>query len=101
LAEATRSSPDVRLGASPRATLQLLRAAKAWAAYDGRDHVLPDDMQQLLVSVLAHRMILTSEAHVNRRTPQDVLARVLNATPVPERGEVAASAPGSTVSGAR
>ena len=45
LAEATRRAVDVRLGASPRATLQLLRAAKAWAALDGRDYVIPDDLQ--------------------------------------------------------
>ena len=48
LAEATRRSSEVRLGASPRATLQLLRTAKAWAALDGRDYVLPDDLQYVL-----------------------------------------------------
>jgi MoxR-like ATPase len=92
LAEATRTSPDVRLGASPRATLQLLRAAKAWAAYDGRDYVLPDDLQELLVPVFAHRMILTSEAHVSRRSAEDVLARVLAHTPVPARADEPAPA---------
>ena len=75
LAEATRSAPDVRLGASPRATLQLLRAAKAWAALDGRDYVLPDDLQFMLLPVLAHRMLLTADAHISGRTAEDLLRR--------------------------
>src|SRR5919107_1699631 len=58
LVEATRSSPDLRLGASPRAGLQLLRAARASAALNGRDHVLPDDVQALAGPVLAHRLLL-------------------------------------------
>ena len=66
LAAATRAGTDIRLGASPRATLQLLRAAKAWAALEGRDYVLPDDVQFMLIPVLAHRMLLTADAHVVR-----------------------------------
>ena len=57
LAQATRNYPDLRLGASPRATLQLVRAAKVWAALDGRAFVIPDDITALLVPVLAHRLI--------------------------------------------
>src|SRR5665811_582541 len=53
LVGATRVGPGLRLGASPRAAIQLLRAAKAWAAMDGRDHVLPDDIQTLAEVVLA------------------------------------------------
>jgi MoxR-like ATPase len=83
LAEATRRAPEVRLGASPRATLQLLRAGKAWAALAGRDYVIPDDLQFLLTSVLAHRLLLTAEAHVSGRTPTDVLARIAQHTPIP------------------
>ena len=83
LAEATRRAGEVRLGASPRATLQLLRAAKAWAALAGRDYVIPDDLQHLLVPVLAHRLLLTAEAHVAGRTAEDVLARVAQVTPIP------------------
>ena len=64
LAEATRRAGGLRLGASPRATLQLLRAAKAWAALSGRDYVIPDDLQHLFVPVVAHRVLLTAEAHV-------------------------------------
>ena len=60
---------DVRLGASPRATLQLLRASKAWAAVEGRDYVIPDDLQFLLARVLAHRHAARPpEAHVAGRT---------------------------------
>ncbi len=57
LATATRSHADLRLGASPRATLQLVRAAKVWAALDGRSYVIPDDITALLTPVFAHRLI--------------------------------------------
>jgi MoxR-like ATPase len=58
LCEATRTDPRVELGASPRAALMLFRAAKALAALEGRDHALPDDVQALTHSVLAHRLLL-------------------------------------------
>jgi MoxR-like ATPase len=58
LCEATRAHEGVELGASPRAGLMLFRAAKAHAALEGRDHALPDDVQSLAVSVLAHRLLL-------------------------------------------
>ncbi|HET8583072.1 MAG TPA: MoxR family ATPase [Jatrophihabitans sp.] len=83
LAEATRRFPEVRLGASPRATLQLLRAGKAWAAIAGREYVIPDDLQFLLNPVLGHRILLTAEAHVAGRTTADVLGRVVHATAIP------------------
>jgi MoxR-like ATPase len=82
---ATRHSPDLRLGASPRATLHLVRAAKAAAALDGRDHVLPDDLQALAVPVLAHRVLLSSEAIVSRRTSDVIIAEIVANTPVPVR----------------
>lgn len=62
LAQATRSHSDLRLGASPRATLQLVRAAKVWAALDGRAFVIPDDITALLAPVFAHRLIPTRAA---------------------------------------
>jgi MoxR-like ATPase len=62
LAQATRSHSDLRLGASPRATLQLVRAAKVWAALDGRGFVIPDDITALLTPVFAHRLIPTRAA---------------------------------------
>jgi MoxR-like ATPase len=60
--DATRADPRVELGASPRAGLMLFRAAKAMAALDGRDHVLPDDVQALAPSVLTHRLLLAPDA---------------------------------------
>ena len=82
LVAATRTSPDLRLGASPRATLHLVRASKAAAALDGRDHVLPDDIKSLAIPVLAHRLLLTAEAAVARRTPEAVVTDLLARVPV-------------------
>jgi MoxR-like ATPase len=62
LLQRTRSDPRVELGASPRAGLMLLRAAKARALLQGRDHALPDDVQYLAEAVLSHRLVLTPEA---------------------------------------
>ncbi|MGY1643808.1 AAA family ATPase, partial [Geodermatophilus sp. SYSU D00703] len=73
LVEATRRSPDLRLGASPRAGLQLLRTARAAAALAGRDHVLPDDVQTVAVPVLAHRLLLTPDAGGGGRPTHQVL----------------------------
>ena len=88
IVQATRQDPDLRLGASPRATLQLVRAAKARAALDGREFVLPDDVDALAVPVLAHRLIPAARSHGDRgalRTGSlvDVIRRILAATPVP------------------
>jgi MoxR-like ATPase len=83
LVRATRSSADLRLGASPRSALHLLRAAKAHAAIEGRDHVLPDDVQTLVQPVLAHRLLPSADAQLNRRAPEDVLAGLLAHVPVP------------------
>jgi MoxR-like ATPase len=83
LAEATRHASEIRLGASPRAVLQLLRVAKAWAAIEGRDYVIPDDVQQLLGHVFAHRLLLTSDAHVAGRSAFDLLARIARTVPIP------------------
>ncbi len=79
----TRRSPDLRLGASPRATLHLVRAAKAWAAVEQRDYVVPDDVQRLVNPVLAHRLLLAPEAAMGGRLPEQVLASVVAAIPVP------------------
>jgi MoxR-like ATPase len=83
LATATRRSPELRLGASPRATLQLMRAARATAALAGRDHVLPDDVQSLAVSVLAHRLLPTADTQLARRSTTDVVADLLTRVRVP------------------
>ncbi len=80
---ATRTSPDLRLGASPRATLHLIRAARAAAALDGRDFVLPDDIQLLAGPVLAHRLLTTAEAQIGRRTATSVVTDIIRGLPLP------------------
>ncbi len=85
LAIATRTSPELRLGASPRATLHLLRASRAWAALDGRDYVIPDDVQRLARPVLAHRLLPTAEAIVERHLPEQVVDRIVAQLPIPRR----------------
>ncbi|MGA7147380.1 MAG: MoxR family ATPase [Microbacterium sp.] len=78
LAHATRTHPELRLGASPRATLQLVRAAKVWAALDGRSFVIPDDITALLVPVFAHRLIPTRSAGGARaRGAADAITTIL------------------------
>ncbi|MCO5985539.1 MoxR family ATPase [Actinoallomurus spadix] len=84
LVAATRNHPELRLGASPRATLQLVRAARAYAALDDREYVLPDDLQRLAVPVLAHRLLPTAEAQVQRRSPEQVVAELVERVPVPD-----------------
>ncbi|WP_066286272.1 AAA family ATPase [Arthrobacter sp. B6] len=79
---ATRDSPLLRLGASPRSMLQLLRAGKATAALDGRDFVLPDDVVNVAESVLAHRIILDRKAASAGETPHSVIRGILNRLPV-------------------
>ena len=83
LTTATRTTPALRLGASPRASLHLLRAARAYAALAGRDHVLPDDVQSLAVPVLAHRVIPAGETQVARRSCADVIHELVARTPIP------------------
>jgi MoxR-like ATPase len=83
LVTASRESADLRLGASPRATLQLLRTARAVSALEGRDYVLPDDLQALAVPVLAHRIIPTAEAQLGRRTTDAIVADLVHRLPLP------------------
>jgi MoxR-like ATPase len=83
LVGSTRRLPDLRLGASPRATLQLVRAAKAQAALAGRGFVVPDDVQAVAVPVLAHRLLLTPDAMAARRSAVDVVRGLLGRQPVP------------------
>jgi MoxR-like ATPase len=85
LVNATRTSAELRLGASPRAALHLLRASRAFAALDGRDFVLPDDVQALAVPVLAHRLLPSAEAMVGRELPDQVLSAIVRRLPLPGR----------------
>jgi MoxR-like ATPase len=79
----SRSTTALRLGASPRAGLHLLRAARAQAALEGRDHVIPDDVQSLAVAVLSHRLMPSSETQLARRTTAEVVTDLLRQVPVP------------------
>jgi MoxR-like ATPase len=79
----TREVPEVRLGVSPRGGLALLRAARVGAAASGRTYVTPDDIKAMAQATLAHRVILRSDAEVQGRTASDVIARALQAVPVP------------------
>ncbi len=83
LLQATRQHPEVRLGLSPRAGLALRQAAQAWAAFAGREHVKPDDFQEVLTAIGAHRLILYPEADLRGKTTAAVLREVVEQTAVP------------------
>ena len=87
IAQATRADRDLRLGASPRATLQLIRAAKARAALGGREFVLPDDIDALVIPVFGHRVVaarrVSGNSLISGADTADILARITAATPVP------------------
>jgi MoxR-like ATPase len=83
LVRRTRELPSVSLGASPRAAVHLLAAAKATARVRGRAFVTPDDVAELAVPVLAHRLVMTPEAELERFGPEDALRAALSEIPVP------------------
>jgi MoxR-like ATPase len=83
LVEATRAHPDVRLGASVRGALALVRCAKTYAAITGRHYVIPDDVKALVEPVLGHRLILDAEAEFDGVTASTVMSQVLLETPPP------------------
>jgi MoxR-like ATPase len=85
LVSATRRHPDLRLGASPRSTLQLVRAARGQAALSGRGYVVPDDVQAVAVPVLAHRLLLSPDAAAARRSAADIVRGLLGRQQVPGR----------------
>ena len=79
----TRANPIIKMGASPRATRGLYKAAKAWAGMAGRSFVTPDDVQELAVPCLAHRLLLKGEARLARKTSEEVINEILQSVPVP------------------
>jgi MoxR-like ATPase len=79
----TRTLPQTRLGASPRAGLQLLRAAKARAAMDGRAYVIPDDIAELSAPALAHRVLLNTQSQLSGQSAADLVHSAVRAVPVP------------------
>jgi len=83
LCRATRVSPSLELGASPRGATGLLRAAKAWAWLSGRDYVTPDDVKALARPTLRHRVRLRAEAQLEGVTADAVLTSVLATVPTP------------------
>lgn len=83
ISNATRVYEDLRLGASPRASIDLLKAAKANAFLAGRDYVVPDDVKRMVAPVLAHRLILSPEARIERKSIEDILKGVLNRVFIP------------------
>jgi MoxR-like ATPase len=83
LMEATRRNADLYLGASPRASIMLLRASRAFAAAEERDYVIPDDVKTLAVPSLAHRIIVTADAAMSGRGPSAIVQEILNEVDVP------------------
>lgn len=79
----TRSNSNVELGASPRGSLALLRVAQAWAAYEGRDYVIPEDVKRVAVPVLSHRIMLKQDAKLKKITAEDVISEAIQSVRVP------------------
>ncbi|WP_394941460.1 AAA family ATPase [Psychromicrobium sp. YIM B11713] len=86
LGTSTREHAQIRLGASPRALLQLLRAAKATAALESRDFVLPDDVSAIAAPVLSHRILLDRKATSAGETPSGLITAILARLPIPHHG---------------
>jgi MoxR-like ATPase len=84
ITRATRAETSVSLGASPRASVALMRAARAGAVMEGRDYVVPDDVKGRIGSVLRHRITLAPELEVEGRTPDDVLTALVSRIPAPQ-----------------
>lgn len=83
ISNSTRSNEDLILGASPRGSIDMLRAAKAHAFIRGRDYVIPDDVKNIAIPVLSHRLMLSSSARIERKNVADILTTILNRVYVP------------------
>jgi MoxR-like ATPase len=79
----TRANTEVELGASPRASLALYRAAQALALVKGRDYVIPDDVKRLAIPVTVHRLIVSTEAYLHNRSKENLIENILAQTAVP------------------
>lgn len=84
LVQSTREHSLIQLGASPRATIALLKCAKAHALLEGRDFVIPDDVKQIAPAVLRHRISLTAEAEMNGWNPTQLIGDLLKDTQTPQ-----------------
>jgi MoxR-like ATPase len=96
IVNATRSHPDVYLGASPRGSLALYRTGQALAALTGRDYVIPDDIKALAEAALAHRLIIKTSSSMHDIDPRQVIAEILNTVPVEEAVGVGAARRGAS-----
>lgn len=83
IASFTRSHPDLQLGLSPRGTLALLYASKAWAVLSGRDYVVPDDVQSVIMPVMVHRIVLKPEARLKGQTAESLIQSILDSVDIP------------------
>jgi MoxR-like ATPase len=88
LVRATRDSPQLSLGASPRGSLALMKLARARAALHGRDFVKPDDVKQIAVPALAHRLTLSPELWVQRTDPAEIVGSIVSSVPVPVADDI-------------
>jgi MoxR-like ATPase len=83
IARASRQSPDLNLGGSPRASIALIRGARVRALMNGRDFVIPDDVKALVPAAYRHRIQLKAEAEIQGLTPDEAVARILDSVEVP------------------
>ncbi len=88
LVQATRTQPDLMLGASPRGSLALYRASQAWALIHGRDYVLPDDVKKLAPICLAHRCLVHPESSLRGCTATRIVGELLETVPL-DLGKIA------------
>ena len=79
----TRKHPDVTLGSSPRGSLSLFRASQAWAFYNERDYVLPDDIKKMVIPILSHRLMLKQEAKLKKINPEEILSSIVGRINIP------------------
>ncbi len=86
VARATRKHPEIELGASPRATLALYQASQSWAAIKGRSFVLPDDVKAMAPHVLTHRLMISPQAQLRGRQPEELVTNIVDTVPVPVEG---------------
>ena len=88
IVRATRDSPQLSVGASPRGSLALMKLARARAALHGRDFAKPDDVKQVAVPALAHRLTLSPELWVQRADPAEIVASIVSSVPAPVADEI-------------
>jgi len=83
IVEKTRNHPDVVIGSSIRGSISLFRAAQAWAFYNSRNYVIPDDIIKMMVPVLSHRLVLSQGARLKKIGPEDILKDIVQSVRVP------------------